>query len=130
VANGIAVQNWNLLVPAGGLVQYTFTFTTLNASGSRYIPYPILGATWEYVARASYSSSAAALITITTSASTAGRITVTATSATSAVTLSIYGVATEHLDTTYYHALWMDPGTSSAFVWFNGNLQVQGTAQP
>lgn len=114
---------------AGSLQQWTFAFTQpLPASDP---PYPITDATWEYVARTSATDLSTPLIDITTTANSAGLITVTSTSSVSSILLDIYPAATASLTPgTYFHALWMNPGTNSAVTWFTGSLIIEGNPQP
>lgn len=124
-----SVQPWTLRMPAGSLQQWLFTFTTTAPGGQT--PYPITGATWEYVARTSATDLSAPLISLTTSASANGILVVTSTTTLSTVLLEIYPPATASLDGTYAHSLWMNPGGSAtAFTWFTGELLVAGNPQP
>lgn len=117
-------------MPAGSLQQWLFTFTYINASGLQ-VPYPISGATWEYVARTSPTDTGPPLIDLTTTVSANGVLVVTATATVSTVLLDIYPPATVNLVGEYWHSLWMNPGNStSAFTWFTGPLLVQGNPQP
>lgn len=116
-------------MPAGSLQQWTFTFTVASASGPA-TPYPIGGATWEYVARTSPGDLGTPLIDITTTPTSAGVITVTFTSVLAQVLLTIYPAATAGLNGSYSHSLWMDPGTPSALTWCTGSLLVDGNPQP
>lgn len=122
-----AIPEWTLVLPAGSLQQWTFTFT-LPTTGA---PSPIAGATWEYVVRTSPTASGSPLIQIGTTASANGLITVTATTTLSQVLLDIYPAATAALaPLTYAHALWMNPGANSALCTFTGSFVVSGTPQP
>ena len=114
---------------AGSLQQWTFTFTQpLPASDP---PYPITGATWQYVARTSATDLSTPLIGITTTPGPAGLITVTDSASVSSVLLDIYPEATASLTPgTYAHGLWMNPGTNSAVTWFTGSLIIEGNPQP
>ena len=125
-----SVAPWGLQMPAGSLQQWTFTLTSPQTGGT-VIPYPISGATWEYVARISATdTSAPPLIEVTTTATTAGVITVTATGSLSQVFLAVYPAATSALSGSYAHSLWMNPGTPSALAVAGGILQVIPAPQP
>jgi hypothetical protein len=130
VTNSSSVQAWNLRMPAGSLQQWTFEMTTTAPGGNT--PYPISGSTWEYVARTTATDlTVPPLIEITTTVSSAGILTVTATSALSSVLLNMYPAATASLTpATYWHALYANPGSSSAFAWMTGLLIVEGSPQP
>ena len=112
---------------AGSLQQWTLTLTTLETDGI-VVPYPVTGATWEYVASASVTGPR--LFTVTTTGSASGIITVTATAVLSQVLLEIYPAATVAMSGTYVHALWMNPGTTSALAVAEGPLQVAAIPQP
>lgn len=128
MALSLATNNWQLRMPAGSLQQWQFTFTT-PAPGSTP-PYPISGATFEYVVRTSQSDLGTPVIDITATPSSFGLIVVTSTAALSQVLLDIYPAATASLSGTYFHALWMNPGGSSALTWFTGLFLVDGNPQP
>jgi hypothetical protein len=131
VANSSSVQPWSLTMPLGSLQQWTFTFTTINAVTGQSQPYPISGATWEYSARLNATDTGTPLIELTTNATSQGVLVVTSTAALSQVQLNIYPAATQGLaPATYSHTLWMDPGTSSGFAWWQGPLIIQATSQP
>jgi len=118
-------------MPLGSLQQWTFTFTTVNQMTGQSQPYPISGATWEYAARLNATDTGAPLISLTTTPNAQGVLIVTATAALSSVQLDIYPAATQSLAAqTYSHVLWMNPGTSSAFAWWEGPLIIQATSQP
>lgn len=118
-------QTWTLQAIVGSLKQYTFTFTLANA------PYPIAGATWEYVVRAMAGDTGAPVLSITTSPTGNGQLTVTATASLSQVALTLLPAATVSLAPgTYSHGLWMNPGTSSAFTWLSGSLILAANPQP
>lgn len=116
---------WTLRTPAGSVSQWAITLA-LAASG---LPYPVDGATWEYVVRPPLFTSGDPLLSVTTSASAAGLITVE-TSPSTVITLTLYPAATAALAGTYRHALWMNQGTAGAFSWLTGSLQVSPAAQP
>jgi hypothetical protein len=116
---------WTLITGQGAAGQYAFTFTTPAGA-----PYPIDGATWEYVVR-DQSLAGTPLLTLTTTPGTAGALSVTATGELSQVTLTLNPAATSGLATgTYSHALWMNPGTAGAYLWLTGSLQVNPVPQP
>jgi len=119
-------------MPAGSLQEWAFTFTIAAPFYGPSTPYPITGATWEYVVRANATDVGTPLIDITTTPTSAGLITVTSTGSLSQVLLAIYPPATATLTPgSFYHALWMWPGNStSAFTWVTGQLVVQGNPQP
>ena len=127
-AQSDSVSSWTLRMAAGSLQQWQFAFTINDPSVIE--PYPIDGATWEYVVRDTATDTGSPVFSITTAASAAGLITVTSSATVSQVALDIYPAATAALDGTYYHTLWMDPSTSSQFTWVTGNLLVQGNPQP
>jgi hypothetical protein len=124
VPTSTSITPWNLSMPAGSYGAWEFAFAT----GVQ--PYPISGATWEYVVRVSQTDlTIPPLIEITTTVSAAGLITVT--DATASLLLEIYAAATVNLPPgTYYQSLWMDPGDSNAFTWVTGTLVIQGNPQP
>jgi len=120
-----SLQPWNLRMPAGSAQQWAFTLTTQTPAG--YFPYPITGATWEYVARVSPTDTSVPLLYVTTTITAAGEITTTTSAILSQVTLSISATATGALTPgTYYHCMWMNPGTPSALAVFDGNLIIAG----
>lgn len=124
MATSITTQQWNLQVPAGALQEWVFTFA--QADGT---PYPLAGTTWEYVARTQPTDTGTPLVKLTTAASAQGHLTVDETD--SQVTFTLYPAATASLTPgSYYHALWMDPGTADAYPWLTGALQVAGNPQP
>jgi hypothetical protein len=133
VANSSSVQPWALQMPLGSLQQWTFTFTTVNAITGQSVPYPIAGASWEYVVRATPASGGTALISFGTAATSQGVLVVTPGSGSTASTvqLNIYPSATQGLTPqTYSAALWMNPSSGSAISWVSGPLIVQATSQP
>ena len=116
-------------MPAGSAQDYCFTFEATAPFSTT--PYPISGATWEYVVRATPTASGTAVISLTTSPNSQGFLTVTATASLSQVLMSLYPSATASLAPgTYYHTLWQNPGSGTAYTWFTGLLQVQGNPQP
>ncbi|HTQ88662.1 MAG TPA: hypothetical protein VMK84_04135 [Streptosporangiaceae bacterium] len=129
MANSFATRPWSLRMPAGSLGEWVFGFTTTAPGGTT--PYTITGATWEYVARTSATDVSTPLIDITTTATIQGVLTVTATATLSQVQLTLSPVATATLTPgTYYHAFWMNPGTTGAFCWLSGQLFIDGNPQP
>jgi hypothetical protein len=122
-----AVPGWTLVMPAGTAQLWNFIFTTV-ATGN---PYPISGATWEYVVRTSPGSGGSPLIEVTTTVGPDGLLTVTSTAALSQVAMDLYPAATMSLSPgSYFHALWMNPGTNAAYSWFTGLLQIESASQP
>lgn len=111
---------------AGGY-QYTQNFQLQNPDGT---PYPVGGATWEYVVRSSPTdASLTPLIKITPSANSQGVVTV-ATSPNTVVSVTLNPAATAGLAPgVYAHALVMNPGTSSAMPWIIGSFTVDAVAQ-
>jgi hypothetical protein len=127
-----AVMPWTLTMPAGSLEQWLFTFTTINLSTGQSIPYPISGATWEYICRTNATDlTPGGIFTITTSATTYGQLVVTSSATLSTVQLTINPAATVSLvPQTYAHTLWMNQSTSTAYTWVTGNLIIVGNPQP
>ena len=131
MANSSSVQPWSLTMPLGSLQQWLFTLTTVNAITGQSVPYPIAGATWEYVVRATPASGGSALISFGTAATGQGVLVVTAGSAVSTVQLNLYPAATQGLSpSTMSQALWANPGSGSAIAWLSGPLILQATPQP
>ena len=96
MANSISTQPWTLKMDAGAEQQWLFTFTTGAPGGTT--PWPISGATWEYVARTSATDlTVPPLIKITTTPSSAGLLTVTSSDTMSSVQLDMYPAATVSL---------------------------------
>lgn len=133
--NSSSVQPWSLRMPSGSAQSWTFTFTTTAPGG--FTPYPLTGSTWEYVARVSQTDTTSPpAIKITTTPSSQGLITVTSTATLAQVLLQIYPAATA-IGTltpgTLWHALWMNPGTTTETAIFGGLqslLLVEGTPEP
>ena len=118
-------NTWNWQIPAGA--ESNANFQIQNPDG---IPYPITGATREYVVRASGATGGTPVISVTTTANAEGVLTVT-TSPASTVALTLNPAATANLSPgPYSHALWMNPGTTTALLWVTGTLQVTAVAQP
>jgi hypothetical protein len=115
-------------MPQGSVQEWDFTFTTVNEFSGQITPYPITGATWEYVVR---NPDGSPLISVTTGSSADGVIAVTDTGVLSQVQLTLTPAATADLDAQGYpHALWMNPSTATAFCWFTGQLVVSASPQP
>ena len=131
MANSSSVQPWALTMPLGSLQQWLFTFTTVNSITGQSVPYPIAGASWEYVVRATPASGGTALLSFGTAATSQGVLVVTATPSVSSVQVNLYPAATQGLaPATLAHALWQNPSSGSAFTWWTGPLIVQGNPQP
>ena len=129
MALSLATPAWTLRMPAGSLQQWNVTLT--EALPASTLPWPVTGDTWEYVARPSATDLSAPLISITTTPGSQGLLTVTATSSVSQVLIALYPAATASLAPgTYFHALWANPSTASAFAWFTGLLLIDGNPQP
>ena len=131
MANSSSVQPWALTMPLGSLQQWLFTFTTVNSITGQSVPYPIAGASWEYVVRATPTSGGTALISFGTAATSQGVLVVTASPSVSSVQLNLYPAATQGLSpSTMSQALWANPGSGSAIAWLSGPLILQATPQP
>lgn len=125
----IATAGWSLRMPAGTLQQWLSTFT--QALPGSTIPWPIDGSTWEYVVRSTATDTGSPLISITTTPSSQGVLTVAATASVSSVEMTLNPAATASLvPATYFHSLWQDPSTASAFSWWSGLLMIDGNPQP
>lgn len=124
-----AVPQLNYQMPAGSLEEINCTFVSQTAQATT--PWPISGATWEYVVRISQTDSGSPVFKLTTTSGTPGVITITSTASVSAALISIFPAATASLAPgTYFHALWMNPSTAGAYAWFTGNLVISGNPQP
>lgn len=122
---GILTLDWDLKLPKGG--QQGVKFAMKQADG--ITSYSLIGKTFEYVVRTDPDGAGTPVIAITTALTTKGQLTVDL--AFSIVTLNLLSGATTALNTgTYYHALWMDPGLSTAFNWFAGKFILQPASQP
>ena len=131
MANSSSVQPWALTMPLGSLQQWLFNFTTVNSITGQSVPYPIAGASWEYVVRATPTSGGTALISFGTAATSQGVLVVTASPSVSSVQLNLYPAATQGLSpSTMSQALWANPGSGSAIAWLSGPLILQATPQP
>jgi hypothetical protein len=109
----------------GSLQEWLFTFT-YPSTGALY---NISTASFEYVVRATSTSTGSSLISVTATPNSQGVLTVT--TATSTVLLTLYPAATQSLAAgNYAHSLWMNPGTASAYTWLSGSLLLQGNPQP
>ncbi len=118
-------QAWTLEMGYGSLQEWLFTFT-YPSTGALF---PISGFTWEYVVRATGTSTGGALISVTPSANSQGVLTVG--TAASTVLLTLYPAATQSLATGQYaQALWTNPGLDTAYTWFAGPLILNGNPQP
>ena len=114
---------------AGSLQELACNFVVNSPATTA--PWPITGATWEYVCRNTATDTGSPVFSITTTANASGVITITNTASVSQALLSIYPAATATLAPgTYFHSLWMDPSTVNAYAWFSGSLIVFGTPQP
>lgn len=120
-----AGPQWDLSMLAGSVQDWTFTFTNPSTNA----PWPISGYTWEYVVRTSPAAGSTPTIELTTTANSQGVLSVSSSAGT--VQMAMYPAATSGLTPGgYFHALWSNPGTSSAFTWFSGALLVAGNPQP
>lgn len=126
-----AVLPWQLTMPAGSEEQWTFTFTTISTAGQS-VPYPIAGATWEYIVRSSATDTTpGGIFSVTTTPNAAGNIVVTSTATLSQIQLTLNPAATVALPPQeYFHTLWMNPNTTNAYTWVTGTLSVVGNPQP
>ncbi len=117
-------NQWDTVIPTGSAMSNAFTIT--NDDGT---PYNISGLTWEYVVHAD-PADATPVISVTPTPNAQGSLAVT-TSPTSAVTVNLLHAATAALPpAAYRHALWSNPGLTSALCWIQGNLTVARVAQP
>ena len=123
------VPQYTLNMPAGSVQELACTFVVNNPA--TVTPWPITGFTWEYVVRESAAPGASLVFEITTTSSASGVIAITDTASVSQALLSVYPAATAALTPgTYFHALWSNPGETSAYAWFSGSLIVTGSPQP
>jgi hypothetical protein len=128
LVSALPPQVWTLELAAGSSMNATFTFTTGAPGGTT--PYSITS-NWEYVVRATPTSTGSPLFSVTTTPSASGVITVTDTSSVSQIVLALYPAATASLAPGgFAQALWMDPGLTTAFCWANGSLMITGAPQP
>lgn len=128
LVSALPPQVWTLELAAGSSMNATFTFTTGAPGGTT--PYGIT-ANWEYVVRATATSTGSPLFSVTTTPSVSGLITVTDTSTVSQIVLTLHPAATASLAPgAFAQGLWMDPGLTTAFCWANGSLVITGAPQP
>lgn len=118
-------QTWTLEMPYGSLQEYLFTFSYPSTG----VLYDISGLTWEFVVRATGTSTGSPLISVTSTANSQGLLTID--TAASTVQLTLYPAATAGLATGQYAmSLWANPSTTGAYTWLNGPLVLQGNPQP
>lgn len=118
-------NSWNWTVPLGSLQPATFTLE--NPDGT---PYNITGATWEYVVRLDgMDTSINPIIKITTASTAEGVLNVDVPTATLGLVLNPAATASLRPNSLFAHALWMNPGTATAFCWFSGQFLVSSAAQ-
>jgi hypothetical protein len=130
VAYNDSATAWTLRMAAGSYQAWTFDFTIPQAGS--VTPYPVTGATFQYVARPDAAdTSQPPLIQVGTTYAPQGLITVTGTASSSSVLLELFQPATAALAPgTYSHALWMYPGDQTSFAWWTGSLIIAGNPQP
>lgn len=117
-------NRWDTMVLAGSVMNNAFALT--NDDGT---PYNVSGLTWEFVVHAD-PEDGTPLISVSTTPNAQGSLTVT-TSPTSQVSLSLLHAATAALPPgVYSHALWSNPGLSSALCWTQGQFTIKPVAQP
>lgn len=122
-----SVNPWTLTMPQGSAQQWALTFTIPGVPPGN-VPFNITGATWEYVVS---DETYARLFSVTTTANSDGQLTVTDTAVLSQVVIDLYPAATASLTPgTFFHQLWMDPGTTAATAIAGDRLIIQGTPQP
>lgn len=104
---------------AGSLWQQTFTLT--DAAGAAI---NLTGLTWEFVIRPNVTDATVpALVSVTTTATAQGQITVVPLTGT--VTVTLTPAATAILGQgARPHALWSNPGTSTATCWCEGRFNT------
>jgi hypothetical protein len=125
VTVGILTLNWDLKLPRGG--QQSVRFALKQANG--ITPFPVNARTFEYVVRPDANGTGTPLVSITSALTAQGQLVIDTVS--SIITMNLLAVATSGLTTgNYYHALWMDPGQSTAFNWFAGKFILQPASQP
>jgi hypothetical protein len=109
----------NFATAAGSTWQQTFTLT--DAAG---VAINLTGLTWEFVIRPNVTDATApALVQVTTTATAQGQITVVPLTGT--VTVTLNPAATTLLgQNSRPHALWSNPGTSTATVWVEGRFNA------
>ena len=124
-----AYPQFTYRMAAGSVQELACNFVVNSPATSA--PWPITGATWEYVCRNTATDTGSPVFSITTTANASGVITITDTASVSQALLSVYPAATAALTPgTYWHSLWQNPSTVNAFAWFTGNLMILGTPQP
>jgi hypothetical protein len=122
-----SVQPWTLTMQQGSAQEWNVTLTVPGIPGGT-TPYNISGATWEYVVS---DQAYTKLFSVTTTVNTQGILTVTSTAVLSQVTIALYSAATATLAPgTYFHVLWLDPGTSGAIAVAGDRLIIEGAPQP
>lgn len=104
---------------AGSTWRQTFTITDENG------PVDLTGLAWEFVIRPNTTDATVpALVTVTTTVSTQGQIDVVPLTGT--VTVTLTPAATTLLGQgSRPHALWSNPGTTSAVCWAEGRFNTQ-----
>ena len=118
-------QAWTLEMGYGSLQEYLFTFSYPSTG----VLYDISGLTWEFVVRATGTSTGSPLISVTPTPNSQGALTVS--TAASTVQLTLYPAATQSLAPGQYAlSLWSNPGLASAYTWLSGPLVLQGNPQP
>jgi hypothetical protein len=114
-------------MPIGSLQEWLFTFTVPSTGA----PFPIVVSPWTYVCRTTATDTGPALIEVTTTLGAEGQVVVTSTASVSSAQLNLTPAATVSLAPgNYFHSLWMQPSTSSAYTWWTGNLVLVGNPQP
>jgi len=121
-------NQYNIFDVAPG-AQWNTTWTLTNAD---LTPMNITGKIFEFVIRASPQDlTAPAPVTVTSSASTAqGTIVVNTTAATVQIILNPVATSLLVQVTSWVHALWMDPGLSTATAMVEGAFVVSPVAAP
>lgn len=108
--------------------QWTYTYTLTDSSGN---PLNLTGLTFEFVVRPTVTNVVEpALISVSSAASSSqGSITITPLSG--LVTVILTPAATSLLaDGNYPYGLWSAPGTSTATIWYDGNMSASLAALP
>lgn len=118
-------MQWNTSSAAGS--QWAQTFKLTNADGSIV---NLTGLTWEFVIRPSTSDAAVTpLVKVTTTVTAQGQIVVDTVAATVTVTLTP-AATTAVGQKSLPHALWSNPGTTSATCWLEGRFNNTLVAGP
>ena len=109
----------NFATAAGSVWQQTFTLT--DAAG---VAINLTWLTWEFVIRPNVTDATVpASVSVTTTATAQGQITVTPLTGT--VTVTLTPAATTLLNQgSRPHALWSNPGTTTATVWVEGRFNT------